>query len=463
MRRIVLATTALAVLTLAVPAMAQTPADPVVAVVNGTQLHKSDIEAAFESLPEQYRQMPLELIYDPLLDRVIDSQLLLTAADKAGLADDPEVQGADRHARATTCCATGWSSRRSRRAPPTRSCKAAYEAMKSQPDFAFTETHAAHILVADEAEAEGDHQAARGRGRFHEARQREVDRSLGQDQWRRSRLLPQGGHGAGVRGGRVRDRARQDRHDAGEVAVRLARDQGDRAAPDRADLRGEGAGAARAAGAADRQRPADRRPHRRHDRAVQPRRHAQDRDTAERRRPRRQRGTGRSKGLGSERSAWPRSRSARRWRPSGFPSIPPVPGVRFATLDAGHPLPQPPRPDPDRGAPPAAPSPACSRARPRPATRSVVPRDPAARAGRGRSSSMPATPTCSGAARATPPCGPRPRRWRRRSAAGPEEVFVASTGVIGERLPVEKITARVAEARRRPAGRRHRGGGAGRS
>ena len=28
----------------------------------------------------------------------------------------------------------------------------------------------------------------------------------------------------------------------------------------------------------------------------------------------------------------------------------------------------------------------------------------------------------------------------------PEEVFVASTGVIGERLPVEKITARVADS-----------------
>ena len=37
-----------------------------------------------------------------------------------------------------------------------------------------------------------------------------------------------------------------------------------------------------------------------------------------------------------------------------------------------------------------------------------------------------------------PRCGPRPRRWRRGSAARPRRCYVASTGVIGERLPVEQ-------------------------
>ncbi len=152
MRRIVLATTALAVLTLAVPAMAQTPADPVVAVVNGTQLHKSDIEAAFQSLPEQYRQMPLESIYDPLLDRVIDSQLLLTAADKAGLADSPEVKAQLAKAR-DNVVRDAYIKQAIEKGTTQEKLQAAFEAMKSQPDFAFTETHAAHILVADEAEA----------------------------------------------------------------------------------------------------------------------------------------------------------------------------------------------------------------------------------------------------------------------------------------------------------------------
>ena len=69
MRRIALATTALAVLFLAAPARAETP-DPVVAIVNGTQIHKSDLEAAYEALPEQYRQGPIEAIYDPLVHLV---------------------------------------------------------------------------------------------------------------------------------------------------------------------------------------------------------------------------------------------------------------------------------------------------------------------------------------------------------------------------------------------------------
>lgn len=152
MRRIVLATTALAVLTLAVPALAQAPADPVVAIVNGTQLHKSDIEAAFQSLPEQYRQMPLESIYDPLLDRVVDSQLLLTAADKQGLADDPEVQAQIARAR-DSVLRDGLVKRAIEQGTTEDKLTAAYEAMKGKPDFPFTETHAAHILVADEATA----------------------------------------------------------------------------------------------------------------------------------------------------------------------------------------------------------------------------------------------------------------------------------------------------------------------
>lgn len=152
MRRTVFATTTLALLTLAVPALAQAPADPVVAVVNGIQLHKSDIEAAFESLPEQYRQMPLESIYDPLLDRVVDSQLLLVSAEKQGLANDPEVQAQIARAR-DNVLRDGLVKRAIEQGTTEDKLKAAYEAMKGKPDFAVTETHASHILVADEATA----------------------------------------------------------------------------------------------------------------------------------------------------------------------------------------------------------------------------------------------------------------------------------------------------------------------
>ncbi len=151
MRRIALATTALAVLSLAASARAETP-DPVVAIVNGTQIHKSDLIAAYEGLPEQYRQGPVDAIYDPLLDQVVVSQLVLAAAEKKGLADDPETQAMIARAR-DSVLRDAYIKQAIEQGSTNEKLHAAYDAMKSQPGFAVEETHAAHILVADEAEA----------------------------------------------------------------------------------------------------------------------------------------------------------------------------------------------------------------------------------------------------------------------------------------------------------------------
>lgn len=75
---------------LAAPALAQD--DPVVARVNGAEIKKSDLAAAQANLPEQYRQMPLDLLYEPLLDQLINGRLLLDEATEAKVADDPEYQ-----------------------------------------------------------------------------------------------------------------------------------------------------------------------------------------------------------------------------------------------------------------------------------------------------------------------------------------------------------------------------------
>jgi peptidyl-prolyl cis-trans isomerase C len=154
MRRLLLATTALAVLTLAGPARAQdAAADPVVATVNGAQIHKSDVEAAYATLPEQYRQMPLEAVYDPLLDRVIDSRLLLAEADERNLAEEPEVQAEIAQAR-DNVLRDSLVEQAIEQGTSEERLRAAYEAMKSQPGFAFEETRASHILLASEAEAQ---------------------------------------------------------------------------------------------------------------------------------------------------------------------------------------------------------------------------------------------------------------------------------------------------------------------
>jgi peptidyl-prolyl cis-trans isomerase C len=66
--------------------------DPVVARVNGRELHRSDVELAQRSLPEQYQQAPLPQIYPMLLEQLVGGTLIAEAGRKDKLADDPEVK-----------------------------------------------------------------------------------------------------------------------------------------------------------------------------------------------------------------------------------------------------------------------------------------------------------------------------------------------------------------------------------
>lgn len=62
--------------------------DPVVARVNGKELHRSEVEAAQRSLAAQGEQMAPEA----LIDRMVSGMLIVEAGRKAKLADDPEVK-----------------------------------------------------------------------------------------------------------------------------------------------------------------------------------------------------------------------------------------------------------------------------------------------------------------------------------------------------------------------------------
>lgn len=92
MRRFLLAATAAVAFLPAIAASVTAADDPVVAIVNGNELHKSQLVAMQATLPEQYRQVPLEQIYQPLLERLVDSQLLLAKANAEKLEDKPDVQ-----------------------------------------------------------------------------------------------------------------------------------------------------------------------------------------------------------------------------------------------------------------------------------------------------------------------------------------------------------------------------------
>lgn len=137
-------------LALSVPAAAQD--DPVVAIVDGTEFRLSELEASYLELPEQFRQMPMEAIFQPLVDRLIDGHLLLQAAEEADVAADPEVQAAIDRARDDVLRQT-LIERAVVDATDQAALEAAYEELKAEPDFAIEQVTARHILVETEEAA----------------------------------------------------------------------------------------------------------------------------------------------------------------------------------------------------------------------------------------------------------------------------------------------------------------------
>jgi peptidyl-prolyl cis-trans isomerase C len=137
-------------LMISAPGMAED--DPVVAIVGDTEFRMSELEETYLELPEQFRQMPIEAIFEPLLDRLIDGHLLLQAAEEANLADDPEVQAAIERARADVLRQT-MIERAVAEATDDQALAAAYAELQADPDFAVEQVTARHILVATEEEA----------------------------------------------------------------------------------------------------------------------------------------------------------------------------------------------------------------------------------------------------------------------------------------------------------------------
>ena len=134
------------------PAVAATPAaDPMVAKVNDHVIRQSDIKAAAETLPENARNMPPQVLLPMLVDQVIDGQALLIEAHKLGLDKDPAVsrQMTDASDRALQSALIG------RQVGPGLT----EEAVRARYDRDIAgkpgeeEVHARHILVADEETA----------------------------------------------------------------------------------------------------------------------------------------------------------------------------------------------------------------------------------------------------------------------------------------------------------------------
>lgn len=67
-------------------------ADAVVAKVNGVEIRQSDVAAAKDSLPEQYRRLPLQVVFPHLLEQLVDTKLASQAAQRDKLHETDAVK-----------------------------------------------------------------------------------------------------------------------------------------------------------------------------------------------------------------------------------------------------------------------------------------------------------------------------------------------------------------------------------
>jgi peptidyl-prolyl cis-trans isomerase C len=125
--------------------------DPVVATVNGQQIKLSDLEVAQQALPPQYRNMPLQSVFPALLDRLIDSKLVVADGRKHKVADDPAFKKRMAFVEEQVT-QDFWLQREiAKNVTPERMQQRYEERLKSMP--AEEEVRARHILVASEDEA----------------------------------------------------------------------------------------------------------------------------------------------------------------------------------------------------------------------------------------------------------------------------------------------------------------------
>jgi peptidyl-prolyl cis-trans isomerase C len=66
--------------------------DPIVATVDGMAIHKSDVALVQRTLPPQYQQLPIEVLFPAVIERLIDAKLIAAAGRKEGLQNDTEVK-----------------------------------------------------------------------------------------------------------------------------------------------------------------------------------------------------------------------------------------------------------------------------------------------------------------------------------------------------------------------------------
>jgi peptidyl-prolyl cis-trans isomerase C len=125
--------------------------DPVVAIVNGQKIRLSQLEVAKQSLPQQYRNMPMTAIYPALLDRIIDSKLVEQDGRKHKVTEDPAFKKRMAFVEEQVIQDFWLQKEIAAKVTPDKLKHVYQERLKTMP--AEEEVHARHILVATEGEA----------------------------------------------------------------------------------------------------------------------------------------------------------------------------------------------------------------------------------------------------------------------------------------------------------------------
>jgi len=127
------------------------PSSTVVARVDSTELHFSDIEAARQSLPPQAQKLPFDQVYPMLLERLVDGALITEAGRKEHLDGDADVQTRLKRYE-DRLIGEAYLSRAIKDAETEDRLKARYQVLAKEK-AGQEEVHARHILVKTEADA----------------------------------------------------------------------------------------------------------------------------------------------------------------------------------------------------------------------------------------------------------------------------------------------------------------------
>lgn len=90
-KKIILGTAALISL-IALPALAADSADPVVARVNGEEIHRSDVVRQLQMAGPQVQQIPPQMIYPQILQKMVTTKVVSQKGYAEGLQNDKEVK-----------------------------------------------------------------------------------------------------------------------------------------------------------------------------------------------------------------------------------------------------------------------------------------------------------------------------------------------------------------------------------